>query len=361
MVNIFFVGGTGHIGGAVLDQLLQKYPEVTVKALVRDEQKAGRLTKKYPKVECVIGDTLSPEILEKASRESDLVINTSPDVTHDKGIKAILGGLKSHGEPKRYYIHTSGASLIWDEPTGSKDARWWDDISDAQEIAALKGEVYTHAVTDSIVRDAAAHVNVAIVSPGFVGGLSPSIEHPCPITTPALFLTSRAFKSGFQIAQGENTHAWIHVHDLARMFLILVDNAIAGLSGKESGSPPFELWGPEAYYFGTSEDVSFGKFIKSLIPVLKQHGVIESTDISSVSVTEAARASIGGPDYNPDAPPPALDSWAMHIAIMYGINMRIRASKMEKLNWKPEKGSIIDTFPEIVTEFLKLEKTNGGE
>lgn len=328
---------------------------------MRDELKAARLVKKYPRIETVIGDAGSLEILEQSSQVADIVINTSPDITHDTGILTILNGLKRHTGSKPYYIHTSGASLIWDEPTGSKDARTWDDISDIKEIAAFKGEAHTHAVTDKIVRDAASDVNVAIISPGFVGGLSPSIEHPTPITTPALFLTARAFKSGFQIAQGENKHAWIHVYDLAKMFIVLVDNAIMNLLGNTPATVPFEVWGPEAYYFGTSEDVSFGKFITDLAPVLKENGVITSTDIKSVSVTEAARASVAGSDYDPDVPPPAPDSWAIHIAIMYGINMRLRASRIQKLGWKAEKGSIAESFTEVVARFVEQEKANGGK
>ncbi|EXF79448.1 hypothetical protein CFIO01_06038 [Colletotrichum fioriniae PJ7] len=354
MVHIFFVGGTGHIGGAVLDQLLQKHANANVKVLVRDESKATRLVKAYPQIETVIGDAGDFEILEKCSQAADIVINTAPDITHDDGIRAILTGLKARGAAKGtkpHYIHTSGASLIWDEPAGSKDARRWDDIADIGDICAFKGEAHTHAVTDKIVRDAAIDVNVAIVSPGFVGGMSPSLEHPTPITTPALLLTARAFKSGWQIAEGENTHAWIHVSDLANMFLILIGKAIEGGSESE----PFAIWGPEAYYFGTSEDISFGEFMKHLAPVLKDQKIIESTEIKSVSVAEAARASIAGSDYDPDAPPPPPDTWAMHIAIMYGINMRIEASRMAKLGWKAEKGSILESFPQIVAGLLARE------
>ncbi|KAH0424862.1 nucleoside-diphosphate-sugar epimerase [Colletotrichum camelliae] len=352
MAQIFFVGGTGHIGGAVLELLLQQHADAKVKVLVRDEAKAERLVSKYPQVSTVVGDTGNFELLEKCSKEANIVINTSPDITHDAGIKAILAGLKAREGPKGYYIHTSGASLIWDEPAGSKDARWWDDIKDIKDILAFKGEAHTHAVTDKIVRDAAPDVNVAIVSPGFVGGMSPSIEHPTPITTPAIFLTARAMKTGWQIAEGENTHAWIDVSDLARIFLILIGKAINGASDSE----PFELWGPEAYYFATGEDISFAKFMKHLVPILKQHGVIESEEVKSVSVVEAARTSMGGSDYDPDDTPPPPDTWAMHIAIMYGINMRVSASRMEKLGWKAEKGSVVDTFSEVVTEFLKREK-----
>lgn len=350
------VGGTGHIGGAVLENVLEQHPDAEITALARDGDKAARLKGKYPKVQVIIGDTASFEVLKTASHGADIIVNTSPDITHDEGIKTILGAMKDHNGAKPYYIHTSGASLIWDEPTGSKEARWWDDINDIKDLCAFKGEAFTHAVTDQIVRDAAPDVNVAIISPGFVGGLSPSIEHPTPITTPAILLTARAFKTGFQIAQGENTHVWIHVADLARMYALLVANAATVLAGGTPAPAPFPLWGPEAYYFGTSEDISFSRFIGRLAPVLQDLGVLRSTEVRSVNVTEAAHASLAGEAYDPDAPPPPLDTWAMHIAIMYGINMRIGASRMEKLGWKAEKGSIADSFAEVFAEHLRLEE-----
>lgn len=209
------------------------------------------------------------------------------------------------------------------------------------------------------MREASPDVNVAIVSPGFVCGMSPSLEHPTPITTPALVTTARAFNSGFQIAQGENTVAWIHVMDLARIFMILVDDALAALAGKPIERPAevLPLWGPEAYYFGTGGEISFADFMKGLAPVLHEHGVIKSTELKSVNVTEAARISLAGPggEYDADAPPPPPDSWAMHISIMYGVNMRINASRIGRLGWKPEMGSVVDTFREVVPYYLARE------
>lgn len=356
------IGGTGHVGGAVLHKLLEQHPEedLRIKLLVRSEEKSNRLIEKYPRVQTVIGDMGEYAKIEAAARDADIVINTAPDISHDDGIKAILAGLTSRPH-KPYYVHTSGASLIWDEPEGLKDARLWDDIADIGELSGLK-EKHTHAVTDKIVRGAASDVNVAIISPGFVGGLSPSIEHPTPITTPAILTTAKAFGSGFQIAQGENASAWIHVDDLANMFLILVDDALAALAALAGGpvarAQELQLWGPEAYYFGVEDNIVFADFMKALTPVLVEQGVVESGDIRSVNVTEAARISLAGPgkEYDPLAPPPPADSWAMHIAIMYGVNMRLRGSKMEKLGWKAEKGSVMRALPEVVSKFLQMEK-----
>lgn len=338
--------------------------QLQVIILARSEEKASRLREKYPAVQTLVGDMSELDKVEAASRDADLVINTSPDITHDDGIKAVLRGLqqqtkdKSSSETKKpYYIHTSGASLIWDEPTGSGEARLWDDIADIAELSSLN-EKYTHAITDKIVRSAADEsVNVSIVSPGFVGGLSPSIEHPTPITTPAIMTTARAFNCGFQIAQGLNQSAWIHVLDLADIFLLLIEDALANGKSKAAEAAPFPLWGPEAYYFGVAENIAFIDFMKALAPVLKAQGVIADDKIESVSVKDAARISLAGPggEYDPDAPvDPA--SWAIHIAIMYGVNMRLKSSRVEALGWKPKMGPMMDTFNDVVSEFLRREK-----
>lgn len=295
--------------------------------------------------------------VEAACRDADIVVNTAPDISHDEDIKAILRGLAGRAK-KPFYIHNSGASLIWDEPEGNKDAHLWDDIVDVEKLITLNVG-HTHAATDRIVRAAAPDVNISIVSPGFVGGLSPSIEHPTPITTPAILTTARAFGSGFQISQGENISAWIHVSDLANMFMVLIDDALAVMSGtKVERTEPLALWGPEAYYFGVAENIRFADLMKALSPVLHQQGVIGSTEIKSVSVTEAAQISLAGPgkEYDPLAPTPPADSWAIHISIMYGINMRLRASRMSRLGWKPEMPSLLDTFSVVFSEYLRTEK-----
>lgn len=130
----------------MLHKILEQYPnDVQVTAMVRGEDKASRLVSKYPQVQTVVGEMGDADKIEAASREADIVINMAPDITHSKGISAAIRGLKARaeaGSPKSYYIHTSGASLIWDEPEGHKDARWWDDIADIKELSA-KGESHT--------------------------------------------------------------------------------------------------------------------------------------------------------------------------------------------------------------------------
>lgn len=229
------------------------------------------------------------------------------------------------------------------------------------EILALD-QSYTHVPTDNLVRSAHAQVHVAIISPVGIGGISPSLEHPAPLTTGPLLNTARAFGSGFRIAQGENESGWVHVLDLARAMLLLVDNALDALSGDMSTtqhpaeSAGFPLWGERAYYFVRSEDISFHDLQAALVPALRRHGVIASDEIRSVTHTQAARTCLAGSgEFDPDAPLPPPDSWVIHLATWFGINMRVRSERLVALGWRPGERSILGDWEVAVDEFLKRE------
>lgn len=210
-----------------------------------------------------------------------------------------------------------------------------------------------------LVRSAAPDVNVAIIAPGGVGGMSPSVSHPTPISMAAIFSTARAFGSGFQVSEGANCIGMIDARDLARMYRILLDDAVATLEGKDTSSspPPFALWGPRAYYFGAAEDsVSWATLQATLAPLLQQHGVVGRADVASASVADIARRAIAGDAYDPDAPPPPADSWAMHIAYGFGANLRVRASRMRRLGWVPRHVPVAAGYDVVVPHYIRLEK-----
>ncbi|KAK7745131.1 hypothetical protein SLS62_009930 [Diatrype stigma] len=369
MSKLLLIGATGHVGGAVLDILLEKaYPSIKVEALVRSGGQARRLTAKYPSVQCTIGNLDSLDTIQRACSEADIVINAAPDITHDDGIQAILSGLKKGAGRKGYYIHTSGAYLVIDttETGGLKDARVWDDVADIKELVSMPHTV-THAVTDGIVRSAWPEVNVAIVAPGFISGVSPSISHPCPLTTEHILKAARALKRGFQIESGENQLGFVHVLDLADMYMLLISNALVSLSGGSNDTTTtttttttestMSLWGPEAYYFGVAENMSFREFMgEGLAPAMLANGIIESADIVSTSSSEVARAILHGDNYASDAPAPPPDSWASHVAAALGLNMRIVSSRMKKLGWMPKQGPLVRSFDDAIPLYLRLEK-----
>ncbi|KAK7726434.1 hypothetical protein SLS53_009521 [Cytospora paraplurivora] len=334
------IGGTGHLGGAVLDLLQREHPDVPLKALIRSDDKASRLKSRYPKVAAVMGDLDSLTVLEEESRSADIVINCAPDITHDSGIGAVLSGLEGGGPTastgqreqgqggrKGFYIHTSGAATFYDEPGGVRGERVYDDMADMDEILGT-APTKTHMATDDLVRSAHPAVNVAIRAA----------------------LHRQGLRLGLPDRRGENVSGWVHVLDLARAFGLLVDDALGALrqggaaasaasaaaTAAAAAAPAdpagFPLWGP---------GLAFRDLQGAIVPVLYGHGVIPSQAVRSVTHTEAARTCLaGGTDYDPDAPLPPPDSWVVHLATWFGVNMRIRPSRLLALGWKPERSTL---------------------
>lgn len=75
-------------------------------------------------------------------------------------------------------------------------------MADVDEILSID-PVHTHVPFDNLVRAVSEHVHVAILSLAGIGGISPSLDHPIPLTTVPLLKTARAFGSGFQVGPGE--------------------------------------------------------------------------------------------------------------------------------------------------------------
>jgi nucleoside-diphosphate-sugar epimerase len=72
-MRIFLTGATGYIGSAVLDALLRGGHQVT--ALVRDPEKAGRLTRRG--VTSIVGELATPASYAAAAEACDSIVHTA--------------------------------------------------------------------------------------------------------------------------------------------------------------------------------------------------------------------------------------------------------------------------------------------
>ncbi|KAJ9132120.1 NAD(P)-binding protein [Pleurostoma richardsiae] len=345
MANIFFIGATGHIGGAVIDGLLSKNSNLSITALFRSPDKAMRYQERFPAVKTVIGDLEDLYTIEEQSRAAAIVINTAPDL-YMRVTDAVARGLSSR--PTRgFYIHTAGAALIWEQPCGESSPMIWDDIAD---IDAIKNrpEGTTHKDTDSRVRSYASTMNVAIISPAYVHGLSPSPNHPTFLTLPDVVSTMRAFDSGFVIGKGANRETFVHVVDLARMYVALVDDA---LCGPDEYDP--RLWGVDAYYFGGDIEMSFRDFMELFVPLAKESGIITTDEIKSLAVGDPTEAA----QYRNDRD---IHEWSDHIITMFGINMRCQSARArELLGYEPKEKNVAKSLSESLDAFLKGAASSG--
>lgn len=69
-------GASGYVGGSVLNGLVKSFPGLEVTALVRNEEKASKITAAHPNVKITIGDFNSKNVIEKFAEDSDIVIRT---------------------------------------------------------------------------------------------------------------------------------------------------------------------------------------------------------------------------------------------------------------------------------------------
>ncbi|KAM3072093.1 hypothetical protein ACMFMG_008555 [Clarireedia jacksonii] len=346
MSRIFIVGATGHIGGAVLELLYGKYPDVKIRALVRDEEKGETLRGKYRRVETVLGDNGSLDVLEREAKEADVVLNTGPDVRQDAAIAALLRGL-SNRTSKPYYIHTSGAALIWDEPNGKPNPKIWDDVEDIQEMQSLPSS-YVHATPDALVFSHSPSIHTAIVSPTMVYGLSPSLIHPTPVTLPMALTQILRLSHGFTVSTGANLQAYIHVLDLARLYLLLLDHALSPSSPNPNSAP----FGPQSYYFAAGEELTSRTYMTHLVQALLPHHDV--VPLESKEIVELDPPGLRRSKLTRDAD--------LNAKVLFGMNMRVRCTRAEKvLGWKAVEKGVLEGLEEVVGVWVQGEKQKRKE
>jgi nucleoside-diphosphate-sugar epimerase len=249
-----------------------------------------------------------------------------------EAIKAILDGLSARSK-KGYYIQTSGAFLIA-ENTGGRagSGKTWSDIADIDALIAMPPTSF-HQPTEQLVRDAAANVNVAIISPTVVYGISRGVEHQAPITIRDIVKTITELGAGFTMSSGANVVGYIHVDDLADIYVGLLADALRG--GQDS-----DLWGPHAYYFAVGEEMSFAAYMKALVEVLRQKGTLSTDAIREIrDGTDATDQRI------------VAKTAAVHGC---GLEVRCQSDRARKLlGWKPASSGLIQTLPEVVDSLVQ--------
>jgi N-acetyl-gamma-glutamylphosphate reductase len=75
----YSTGATGYIGGDVLYAVASKHPDYEITCLVRNEDKAALVAAAFPKIRFVYGTLDDADLLEKESKEADIVLSELND------------------------------------------------------------------------------------------------------------------------------------------------------------------------------------------------------------------------------------------------------------------------------------------
>ncbi|CAD0082486.1 unnamed protein product [Aureobasidium vineae] len=333
MVNIFITGATGYIGGDTLYELYNKHPEYSYTALVRTPEKGKSVTDKFPKVKTVQGDNDSSDLLKEEASKADIVIHTADASDHEGAAKAIAEGLASgHSASKPgYWLHTGGTGILtyFDssaDKLGEHTDKVFDDLDGVDELIDLPKEAF-HKNVDEIVINAGTNasgvVKTAIVCPPTIygDGRGPSLTRGRQVYE--LAKTVLDIQAAPLIGGGKAMWNNVHVHDLARAFVLLVEEAA-------KNNTDSKLWGKNGYYFTENGEHVWGDLSKVIAESAKQQGLLKEVKSEQMDM-ETAKKTAG------------------FEAVSWGWNSRGKARRFkEVLGWKPQERSIEDEVPTIV-------------
>jgi nucleoside-diphosphate-sugar epimerase len=169
-MRIFLTGGTGYIGGAVLDALVRAGHVVT--ALVRDNEKAARVAARgaHP----VIGNLGEPESYRAAADAQDGYVHTAFDAASGRGpaidavaLETLLAAGKrprtagSTAPPARFLIYTSGVWVLGPTP---------DPATEEAPVNPISFVSWRPDLEEIVISAANDRLRTIVVRPGVVYG-----------------------------------------------------------------------------------------------------------------------------------------------------------------------------------------------
>ena len=226
-----------------------------------------------------------------------------------------------------YLIHTSGTGILVSINAGAigygkPDEKVFNDWDGVAEVTSLP-DAAAHRNVDRVILAAGTQkdtkVETAIVCPPLIYGRGRGPDNQKSIQLPELAKAVLKGKKGIQIGAGKNVWNIVHVVDLSKVYVKLVE-AAAAKGGNVS-------WGADGYYFAENGEHVWEDIYKGVAVSSHKAGYIPSDEVVSISADEA-------------------DQLSPHAKYLWGTNSRCRAVRARKiLGWRPVEGSIEDEIP----------------
>jgi nucleoside-diphosphate-sugar epimerase len=208
-MRVFLTGATGYIGSAVAERLRAAGHQLT--GLARSDAAAARLSQSG--IQPVRGDFSNPATVGTAAKAADGLVSMA--TTYDPGIDgpavdAVLGALAGSNKP---FIYTSG---IWSH--GDTGGKVVDETSPPNPAALVQ---WRQTVEERVIQGAKRGIRSVVIRPAIVYGRGGGI--------PAGFVQSaRGEGAARYVGTGDNRWPFVHVDDLADLYLLALEKAPAG-------------------------------------------------------------------------------------------------------------------------------------
>jgi nucleoside-diphosphate-sugar epimerase len=289
-MRVFVTGATGYIGSVVTEKLLAAGHEVL--GLARSDSSARKLERLG--AQPVPGDMGGPAVVSAAARRSEAVIHLAAEFSPngpqlDRAvIDAVLEAFRGSGKA---FVYTSG---IW--VMGSTGGRVADESAPVNPVPLV---AWRPSHEQSVLK--AEGVRGIVIRPGMVYGRSGGF-------LASLFVPGRNGAVRI-VGSGENRWSFVHVDDLADLYVLALQAPTASLY--------FATAGPAVPVAELAKAAALGATVEK-VPL------------------DQARAEMG----------PVADALALD-----GMFSSLKA--MRELGWKPARASVLQEFNQRGAEALE--------
>ncbi|KAL4946447.1 hypothetical protein BDV06DRAFT_122349 [Aspergillus oleicola] len=341
--KIFFTGGSGYVGGDVLHALLSARPtwENNITLLLRNPSYVSKFKSVYPAINVFIADHDDKSAIADEVSKHDIVMHFALSADHIPSAEAIVDGL---GRGGGVYIHTSGTDVLLDpeeevKPVGKgsgREVRVFDDWDGLAQLRELPDAAAHRPVDKLVLSSGRPTLKTAIICPSTIYGVGRGIISRRSDQIPNLARLILQQHKGLQLADGKSFWNCVHIYDLSRLYLSLLEDVVActdftspgGNGGQEyAGKATFNS---EGYYLVESGTYYWGDIAQRITREAYELGLLPSPEVSIVDVA------------NRDVLKPAGRP-----VINYSVAAKtVRARKL--LDWIPVEGALEDEINTIV-------------
>ena len=221
-MNIFLTGATGYLGGAIARELTAAGHKVT--GLARSAASARKL--QAARVVPHSGSLADAGSLAAGARSADAVIHTALDAAakapHETDIEAAGSFLRALAGTGKAFVYTSGLTVLGD--TGGIMA---DEDTPPNPI---RFSAWRPALEKTVLAAPGHQVRSIVIRPGWVYGRGGG-------TVRLLVEGARQDGVARPVGSGQNHWPVVHIDDLARLYVLAVEQAPAGTLLHAVGTP----------------------------------------------------------------------------------------------------------------------------
>ncbi|KAL4977568.1 hypothetical protein BDW66DRAFT_158688 [Aspergillus desertorum] len=234
--KVFLTGSSGYVGGDLLYALLSAHPdwESSITLLLRNTSYAATFKSAYPKINLFFASHKDKAAIAEEVAKHDLVLHFALSADHLPSAEAIVSGLEARGGG--IYIHTSGTDIFDD----------WEGIG---EVRSLPDAAPHRNVDKFVLSSGSDALKTAIICPSTVYGTGRGLISQRSAQIPNLAKLVLQPKKGLQLSDGKTFWNCVHVYDLSRLYVRLIEEATSG--GEVT-------WNEEGYYLVESGTYFWG-------------------------------------------------------------------------------------------------------